>query len=142
MDQKLTRRQFLKLSSMLPLGTLMPKGVSLPKGVGLPKGVLAPQQPSSNPNEANILIFVFDALSTLHIPLYGYPRDTMPNLAKFAGRATVYHNHYSAGNFTIPGTASLLTGTYPWTHRGLSANHKLLESFQKQNIFSLFDEQE
>lgn len=127
MDAKLTRRQFLKLSSLLSLGTLVPMGV------------LPPGRPAANSNEANIVIFVFDALSALHIPLYGYPRETMPNLANFAQRATVYHNHYSAGNFTIPGTASLLTGTYPWTHRGLSANHKLLDSFQNQNIFSLFD---
>jgi arylsulfatase A-like enzyme len=128
MSQALSRRGFLKLSSLLSLGTLMPKGV------------LPPERPSGNPNEANIVIFVFDALSALHIPLHGYPRDTMPNLTRFAQRATVYHNHFSGGNFTIPGTASLLTGTYPWTHRGLSAKHKLLNEFQQQNIFSLFDQ--
>jgi arylsulfatase A-like enzyme len=134
MEKTLSRRQFLKLSALLPLGSLLPQGALMPKGV------LPPERQATNPNEANIVIFVFDALSAMHLPLYGYARGTAPNLARFAERATVYHNHYSGGNFTIPGTASLLTGTYPWTHRGLSANHKLLDEFKRQNIFSQFDE--
>ena len=67
----------------------------------------------------NVLILLFDALSAKHISTYGYPRETMPNLTRFAQQATVYHAHYSGGNFTTPGTASLLTGTYPWSHRAL-----------------------
>jgi len=39
---------------------------------------------------------------------------------RFASRATVYHNHHSAGNYTTPSTASLFTSTYPWTHRALN----------------------
>ena len=35
----------------------------------------------------------------------------------------MYHNHYAGSNFTTPGTASLLTGTLPWTHRALQAKN-------------------
>jgi arylsulfatase A-like enzyme len=50
----------------------------------------------------------------------------------------VYHNHHAGGNFTTPGTASLLTGTFPWTHRALGYYDNVEESFINKNIFSAF----
>jgi arylsulfatase A-like enzyme len=64
----------------------------------------------------------------------------MPNLARIAERSTVYHAHYSAGNFTIPGTASILTGTYPWTHRGFHLRGSVLDQFSKNNLFHVLRE--
>lgn len=64
----------------------------------------------------------------------------MPNLARIAERSTVYHAHYSAGNFTIPGTASILTGTYPWTHRGFHLRGSVLDEFSRNNLFHLLRE--
>ena len=86
----------------------------------------------------NVIVVVFDALSAYHIPWYGYARNTMPNIAKLLDRAVVYHQHYSAGNFTTPGTASLLTGVLPWTHRALAHNAQVGTEFVNKNIFSLF----
>jgi len=127
MQSPITRRDFLKLVSLLYL-------LFLP----LPKR--RPEAPSSFQvsGQPNILIFVFDALSARHMPIYGYPRNTTPNLARFAERATVYHSHHSGGNFTTPGTASLLTGVYPWTHRAINLSGTVLESFRDKNIFSTF----
>jgi arylsulfatase len=85
----------------------------------------------------NILILVFDALSAKHVSLYGYRRETTPNLCRFAEQATVFHRHYSAGNFTTPGTASLLTGTYPWTHRGIHLYGTVADSSVEKTLFSL-----
>jgi arylsulfatase A-like enzyme len=62
----------------------------------------------------------------------------MPHLARFAERATTYHKHYSTGNYTTPSTASLLTGSYPWTHRALSHQATPLERYKDQNLFSGF----
>jgi arylsulfatase A-like enzyme len=86
------------------------------------------------------LILVFDALSARHLALYGYHRETTPNLERFARRAVVYHNHHAGGNFTTPGTASLLTGTYPWTHRALNDAGVMGSAFEQRNIFSLLGE--
>lgn len=65
----------------------------------------------------NIIVLVFDAWSAHDLSLYGYQRETVPNVTRFAQNANVYHNHYTAGTFTVPGTASLLTGLLPWSHR-------------------------
>lgn len=89
----------------------------------------------------NIIILIFDAWSASNTSLYGYPRETTPDISHLADRAIVYHNHYAAGHFTYPSTSSLLTGVLPWTHKGYwsSRNQQLIKEFHSKNIFSLFD---
>ena len=120
---RLSRRDFLKLAAMAPAAlafsqTIMPS----------PLGTDSP----------NIIVLVFDAMSADNLSLYGYPRKTSPNFERLAQRSTVYHSHYSAGSFTTSGTASLLTGLYPWTHRAISINGQVAPAFAQKNIFSLF----
>ncbi len=93
------------------------------------------QQDNSKPN---VVIFVFDAMSARDLSLYGFKRATTPNLEKFAERANVYHSHHAGGNFTTPGTASLLTGTYPWTHRAFDIAGLIERDHVKHNIFTAF----
>ena len=85
----------------------------------------------------NVFIFVFDSWSARHVSLQGYPRQTTPNLTEFAANANVYHRHYAGGNFTSPGTATLLTGTYPWTNRCTQLNFGVLDHLTEHNLFSL-----
>ena len=88
----------------------------------------------------NVLVVVFDAFSAYHLSLHGYQRETMPNLVRLAERAVVYHNHYAGGSFTTPGTASLLTGTLPWTHRAFQPKAQVAEPFVSRNFFSAFQD--
>jgi len=102
--------------------------------------ILARKPQSASPKSApppNILVLVFDALSAANMSLYGYPRNTTPNLERFAENATIYHRHYAAGNFTTPGAASLLTGVYPWTHRAINLQGHTSQVYQQSNLFSL-----
>lgn len=92
------------------------------------------------PQAQNVIIIVFDALSAAHLPIYGYPRNIAPNISRFAEHSTVYHNHFASGNFTSPGTASLLTGNYPFSHRAFNLNAKTIPIFESKNIFSVFDD--
>jgi arylsulfatase A-like enzyme len=99
----ISRRDFLKVA-----GTAL-------AGLATPSPLLTLQ---GNQNaRPNIIILLCDALSASHLSLHGYPRQTTPNMDIFAGKSTVYHNHYSGGNYTTPGTASMLTGMLPWKHR-------------------------
>jgi arylsulfatase A-like enzyme len=123
----LSRRDFLKAL-----------GVSSLALSGLLKSSQNPvQTTSSAQNPPNILVLVFDALSANDMSLYGIPRQTTPNLDQAAERVTVYHRHYSSGNFTTSGTASLLTGVYPWTHRAINLQGQTTDFFNDRNIFSL-----
>ena len=128
MKKQITRRDFLKLAGLLPVSISAPRFISSLDTIG-----------AAQNNPQNIIIIVFDAWSAYHVSLHGYPRDTMPNLASLANRAVVYHNHYAGGNFTTPGTASLLTGTLPWLHRAFQPGGRVQEDYEAQNIFSAFE---
>ena len=123
MKNQITRRDFLKLAGILPLGLAAPRFAS---------------SLEMQPKQQNVIVVVFDALSASNIALYGYRRDTMPNLTRWTERAVVYHNHYASGNFTTPGTASLLTGTLPWTHRAFDLYGLVDEPFVEKNFFTAF----
>jgi choline-sulfatase len=124
----ISRRDFLKAAGMVPLG------------VGLAPLLRAgPVQPGGDGRQ-NVLIIVFDAFSAYHLPFYGYGRKTTPNLEKLIDRAIVYHNHHAGGNFTTPGTATLLTGTLPWTHRAFQLNGTVSEAFAHKTIFEAFSQ--
>lgn len=122
----LTRREFLKLISLAPVGIF-----SRP---------LSKLKQSLNTDIPNIIIIVFDAWSQHHVSLYGYPRQTMPNLEDFAEKAIVFQNHYSAATFTTPGTASLLTGLNPWSHRALQLGAAVARRHATHNLFAALSE--
>lgn len=122
MRKSFTRRDFLKLIALIPWLKL----------------ALPPRVRRADATLPNILFLVFDTYSAEHCSLYGYPRQTAPNLIRFAEQATTYHNHYSAGNHTSTGTSSLLTGAYPWSHRCYHPYSSTAETFVSQNLFSVF----
>jgi arylsulfatase A-like enzyme len=122
--RSLTRREFLKLASLVPVGIYS-------------RPLLKLDRSAQASDRKNIIVIVFDAWSQRHVSLYGYPRPTMPGLEKFARNATVYHSHYSAGTFTVPGTSSLLTGLHPWTHRAFQLGGGLSAAHAGQTIFSV-----
>jgi len=121
-----SRRDFLKLSALAPASAALFPWLS---------NLILPQKAGQETGPQNILIILFDAMTAKNLSLYGYPRDTTPNLNRFASRANVYHSHYSAGNFTIPGTTSLLTGLYPWTHRAINEGGVMAKELVDRNIF-------
>ncbi len=127
MKSSISRRDFLKMAGVVPLS------------LGLPP-FLRMYKPSAPPADGrkNVIVVVFDAFSAYNIPVFGYARETTPNLTRLAKRAIVYHNHFAAGNFTTPGTASLLTGTLPWTHRAFQLNARVNEAYAHKTIFEAF----
>ncbi|MBK9049691.1 MAG: sulfatase-like hydrolase/transferase [Chloroflexi bacterium] len=101
----------------------------------LPRWLASARPQSQVAGLPNILVLVFDTFSAHHASFLGYPRDTTPHMARFAEQSHVYHRHYATGNFTSPGTASLLTGVYPWSHRAFHINGLMQEPYADQNLF-------
>jgi arylsulfatase A-like enzyme len=59
----------------------------------------------------NVLLISLDTVRADHLALYGYRRDTTPNLARLvAAGAAVYPRAIAASNHTLASHASLLTG--------------------------------
>ncbi len=129
----ITRRDFLKLAALTggaaAMGSTQKFGIeTLTQGRSL----------AASPDQKGVIIFVFDAMTARDLSVYGYPRATTPNLERLAARSTVFHAHNSAGNYTTPGTASLLTGTYPWTHRALNISGLIARKYVNNNLFHAF----
>lgn len=124
---QLSRRDFLKLAGAYSGGLIL-------SSVRSQSNMELPPTDSRLPT---IIMIVLDAMTAENLSIYEYHRNTTPNFKRFAERATVYHQHYSAGNYTVPGTASLLTGMYPWTHRALNLSGLVARDLVSRNIFTL-----
>jgi arylsulfatase A-like enzyme len=129
MKNNFSRRDFLRLTGMVALNGSIPSFFRY----------FRPIQ-SAPVGQKNVLIIVFDAFSAYNMSLHGYSRKTTPNIDRLAQHAIVYHNHFAGGNFSTPGTASLLTGTLPWLHRAFKIARTVDQNFVNKNLFSAFND--
>ncbi|MGQ0554175.1 MAG: sulfatase [Planctomycetota bacterium] len=70
----------------------------------------------TGPGRPNVLVLVVDTLAARRMSLHGYARPTTPELEAFARTGTVFERALSTSSWTLPATASLLTGLPPNTH--------------------------
>ena len=75
---------------------------------------------STHPGDPIVLIVV-DTLRADGLGIYGNPRATSPNIDAMASTGVVYTQANSSSSWTLPATASLLTGRNPSRH-GAGAN--------------------
>jgi arylsulfatase A-like enzyme len=68
------------------------------------------------------VVFLVDTLRRDHLSLYGYPRATSPQLARFGAGALVFDNAWTQSSWTNPAVASLFTGEHPSAH-GIHDHH-------------------
>jgi arylsulfatase A-like enzyme len=80
------------------------------KQPGIPPGSPTKAGGTASPN---ILLITMDTVRADHTSVYGYQRDTTPNLREFTREATVYTRAIAASDFTLPTHAALFTGLYP-----------------------------
>jgi arylsulfatase A-like enzyme len=58
----------------------------------------------------NVLLVVLDTVRAADLSLYGYSRDTTPNLVRFATKGALFTTALSTAPWTLPSHASMLTG--------------------------------
>ncbi|MBL0727926.1 sulfatase-like hydrolase/transferase [Piscinibacter sp. HJYY11] len=74
-------------------------------------------RPRAQPGSPDIFVFSLDTLAAADAGLCGDDvAATMPRLRELAARSTCFTRHYAASNITFPSTATIETGTLPWTH--------------------------
>ncbi|MDG3004780.1 sulfatase [Paludisphaera mucosa] len=78
---------------------------------------LAERRPAPAPaavkETPNVLLLVLDTVRAESLSLYGYDRDTTPNLNRLASRAVRFDQARSTAPWTLPSHASMLTGRWP-----------------------------
>lgn len=87
------------------------------------------------PEGPNIIILLIDALRKDHVGVYGYNRDTTPNIDLFSQKAIVSQDVVSQSSWTVPSVASLFSSLYPSVH-GTNTHHgkKKSDSLDKKIV--------
>jgi arylsulfatase A-like enzyme len=78
---------------------------------------------SSSKNKADIMLISLDTVRADHMSLYGYQRNTTPEIDKFAREATVYTYSNASGDMTLSTHASMFSGLYA-SHHGAHFSEK------------------
>lgn len=80
----------------------------------------APDAPA-DPKFPDVVVLTLDTTRADHLGLYGYFRDTSPQLDRFAKDAVVFDRFIVPMATTLPTHTSVFTGVYPLEH-GVTAN--------------------
>lgn len=83
---------------------------------GASEGVPALGADGDGSAKPDVVLVVIDTLRADHLPSYGYPRQTAPNLEALADEALVFDDALSVMGLTLPAHVSIMTGIHPWTH--------------------------
>lgn len=76
------------------------------------------------PDLPNLVIVTLDTTRADHLGLYGYQRDTSPNLDAFARQGIVFERALAPMATTLPSHLSLFTATHPLEHGVLANAHQ------------------
>ncbi len=72
--------------------------------------------PAPAAGRPHVVLVVMDTVRADHLSVYGYEKDTAPNIRRLAEQSTVYSHAVAPADLTLPSHASLFTGRYPSWH--------------------------
>jgi arylsulfatase A-like enzyme len=109
------RRRFV-LSSALALGSLAvgTRGFLRLREWNTLRGL-----PAAANGAPNVLLIVLDTVRARSLGMYGYDRDTTPELSRWAARGVTFEYAYSTAPWTLPSHVSMFTGRW---HHEMSAD--------------------
>jgi arylsulfatase A-like enzyme len=80
---------------------------------------------SSPPTRPNIVLITIDTARADHLGIYGYARQTSPNIDHLAATGVVFENAFTQSSLSAPSHATILTGVSPPTHGVLRNTDKI-----------------
>jgi len=102
-------------------------------GFGRPRVVVpfAVTRSRSSVERPNVVLVVVDTLRADRLSCYGHAAPTSPRLDALAARGTRFERAFASAPWTIPGTASVLTGLSPPEHGlGTSRSYYLVDAVE------------
>ncbi|HEX7123866.1 MAG TPA: sulfatase [Gemmatimonadaceae bacterium] len=75
--------------------------------------------PAPPPSAPNVLLIILDTVRRANMSLYGYARETTPNIDRLAQESTVFDWAIAPSSWTLPSHAAMFTGRRP-TELGVS----------------------
>ena len=99
--------------------------------------ILLPACGVQKDTDYNLALISIDTLRADHLGCYGYPRNTSPNIDRFADEATVFLNAYSTAPKTAESHMSMFTSLYPSVHRVFTVIEEAKINVLDENISTL-----
>jgi arylsulfatase A-like enzyme len=96
----------------LAVAVLALAGLAILPGWARERQALA-QLPPKPPRAPNVLLITLDTVRAENLSLYGYHRQTSPELERWAERGVCFRQALAPAPWTLPSHASLFTGHYP-----------------------------
>src|SRR5262249_18194941 len=109
---------------VVPVVVLLP--VFRNSGLDWQARAAAPRPPRHD--APNIVVVIADSLNARAMSLYGAPLPTTPALEALAQRGVTVQGLTASSNFTVPTTATLLTGVEPAVHRAFALESYFLKT--------------
>jgi arylsulfatase A-like enzyme len=75
-----------------------------------------PRGPSPGAEAPNVLVIIWDTVRAANLSLYGYARETTPQLQKLAASSMTFDWAISPAPWTLPSHCSMFTGLHPGEH--------------------------
>lgn len=76
-------------------------------------------------SKPNVVLVSLDTVRADHLSLYGYKRNTTPNLEHFAASSTLYNRAIAGGNITLVGHAAIFSGMYAASVLKVNDHHQV-----------------
>ena len=73
----------------------------------------------------NVILISLNALRADHLKIYGYGKDTAPNISRLAGEGVVFEQAVAQSHWTLSSLASLFTSKYVHSHGLYERGQKL-----------------
>lgn len=100
--------------------------------------------PARGKKDKNIILISLDTLRPDHLGIYGYERNTSPNIDTFAGNSILFLNATAQSNWTLTSHMSIFSSLYPFEtgynknsniHQTVrfAENIKLIQEYLKEN---------
>jgi arylsulfatase A-like enzyme len=106
----------------------LPEG-GLPSPAGVAMEIHAPEivrrTPAGSPERPDVFVYLIDTLRADALGAYGSRLRLTPRIDAFARDGILYERANSASSWTLPATASILSGIYPFEHGMIQVGDRL-----------------
>ena len=69
--------------------------------------------------DCNLIVVSLTGLRKDHLGIYGYNRETSPNIDKFFKNAIIFNEAFVPSPWTLPNIASFFTSLFPYSHKAM-----------------------
>jgi choline-sulfatase len=76
--------------------------------------------------DCNLMIISLTGLRKDHLGIYGYNRDTSPNIDNFFKNAIIFNEVFAPSPWTLPNAVSFFTSLFPYSHKTMKRNVDIL----------------